>query len=204
MASPDHVQQKLRGVVEATQHTHFRPTVKGPGHPTFRSKAVRDLSAILDLNRSVLTWSCNPPPLTVGGRDHAPDLRMQDTDGGLWMLDAFDRKLPAEAVVIAEAAAQLSYRYRVIDRSEIYDGFRLRNAVDLLRYAGHNVPLGDRVRLLAALDENGSLSFADCLRVIRETQPIAALASLILQELVEVELDEALIGPETMVRRIRA
>lgn len=75
MASPDHIQQKLRDVVEATQHTHFRSAVKGPGRPTFRSKVVRDLSTILELNRSVLTWSCNPPPLTVGGRNHAPDLR---------------------------------------------------------------------------------------------------------------------------------
>ncbi|WP_201271923.1 hypothetical protein [Sinorhizobium meliloti] len=48
------------------------------------------------------------------------------------------------------------------------------------------------------------MPFADCLRVLRETQPVAALASLILQGLVEVELDDALIGPETMVRRIRA
>ncbi|MBO0132287.1 hypothetical protein [Agrobacterium burrii] len=120
------------------------------------------------------------------------------------MLDAFDRKLPADAEVVAAAAAQQSGRYRIVDRSEIYDGFRLRNASDLLRYAGHNVPLGDRVRLLAILDENGSLSFADCLQVLRETQPVAALASLILQGLVEVDLDESLIGPETMVRRIRA
>ncbi|WP_244505259.1 hypothetical protein [Rhizobium sp. LCM 4573] len=170
----------------------------------FRSKAVRDLSAILELNRNILSWSCNPPPLTLDRRDHTPDLHMQDTDGGWWMLDAFDRKLPADAVTIAEAAASLSYRYRVVDRSEIYDGFRLKNAVDLLRYVGHNVPLGDRVRLLAILDESGPLSFADCLRVLRETQPIAALASLILQGLVDVELDEDLIGPETMVRRIRA
>jgi len=205
MASPEHVQKKLRGIVEATtQHTNFRPTVKGQGRPTFRSKVVRDLAAILDLNRSVVSWSSTPPSLSVGGRDHVPDLRMQDSDGGWWMLDAFDRKLPADGVVIAKAADQLSHRYRVVDRSEIYDGFRLRNAVDLLRYAGHSVPLGDRVRLLAILDENGSLSFADCLQVLRETQPVAALASLILQGLVEIELDDALIGPETMVRRIRA
>lgn len=205
MASSDHIQQKLRGIVEAApQHTHFRPTVKGPARPAFRSKVVRDLSTILDLNRSVVSWSCNPPPLAVGDKDHSPDLRMQDADGGWWMLDAFDRKLPAETAVIAEAAAEQSYRYRVVDRSEIYDGFRLRNAGDLLRYAGHNVPLGDRVRLLAVLDENGSLSFADCLQVLREIQPVAGLASLILQGLIEIELDDALIGPETMVRRIRA
>ncbi|MCJ8057183.1 hypothetical protein GB928_027685 [Shinella curvata] len=129
---------------------------------------------------------------------------MTDTDGVRWMLDAFDRKRPADVAAITSAAAALSYRYRIVDRSEIYDGFRLRNASDLLRYAGHNVPLGDRVRLLSVLDENGSLSFSECLQVLRETQPVAALASLILQGIVEVELDDALIGPETMVRRIRA
>jgi hypothetical protein len=129
---------------------------------------------------------------------------MQDTEGGWWMLDAFDRRLPFDADVISDAAAATAHRYRIVDRSEIYDGFRLRNASDLLRYAGHNVPLGDRVRLLSVLDENGPLSFADCLRILRETQPVAGLASLILQGFVEVELDEALIGPETMVRRIRA
>lgn len=204
MASQDHIQQKLRAVAEASHRTHFRAAMKGPERPTFRSKVVRDLSTILELNRSVLSWVSNPAPMSVEGSDHVPDLRMQDADGGWWMLDAFDRKLPADAEVIAEAAGRLSHRYRVVDRSEIYDGFRLRNAVDLLRYAGHNVSLGDRVRLLAALDENGSLSFADCLRVLRETQPVAALASLILQGLVEIELDDALIGPETMVRRIRA
>ncbi|WP_132565301.1 hypothetical protein [Rhizobium sullae] len=129
---------------------------------------------------------------------------MEDTDGGSWLLDGPDRKVPLELGTIAAAAVAQSHHYRVVDRSEIYDGFRLRNAKDLLRYAGHNVPLGDRVRLLSVLDEHGPLSFGDCLRVVRETHPVPALASLILQGLLEVELDEALIGPETMVRRIRA
>jgi hypothetical protein len=91
----------------------------------------------------------------------------------------------------------------VLSRVEIYDGFRLRNARDLLRYTGHNVPLGDRVRVLAALDENGSLALSELLGAIRETQPVAALASMILRGFLEIELDDALIGPETQVRRIR-
>lgn len=203
MASLEH-HQMLRSVGEASLPSRFRRPVKGPERPTFRSKVVRDLACILDLNPGVLLWTCNPPPLEVGGRAYVPDIRMQDKDGGWWMLDAFDRRLPVDAGVIADAASTTAHRYRIVDRSDIYDGFRLRNATDLLRYAGHNVPLGDRVRLLSALDENGPLCFADCLRVLRETQPVAGLASLILQGLVEVELDEALIAPETMVRRIRA
>ncbi|MBD9508003.1 hypothetical protein IB277_14430 [Ensifer sp. ENS07] len=127
---------------------------------------------------------------------------MQDTQGVWWLLDAPDRKVvsPEE---LADAAEAQSHRYRQVSSSEVYDGFRLRNAKDLLRYAGHSVPLGDRMRLLSVLDEQGPLSFADCLRAVRETQPVAALASLILQGFLEVELDDAIIGPETMVRRIR-
>ncbi|WP_158686947.1 hypothetical protein [Rhizobium leguminosarum] len=142
--------------------------------------------------------------LKVGRASHVADLQMEDADGSLWLLDTFDRKLPRDHAVISEVASTRQCRYRVVDRSEIYDGFRLRNAKDLLRYAGHNVPLGDRVRLLAGLDEHGPLSLADCLRTVRESQPVATVASLVLQGLLELEIDDALIGPETMVRRIRA
>ncbi len=77
------------------------------------------------------------------------------------------------------------------ESSEIYDGYRLQNAKDLLRYVNYSVPLGDRMRVLAILEEQGPLPFGDCLRIIRETQPVAALASMILRGFVEVELDEA-------------
>ena len=83
------------------------------------------------------------------------------------------------------------------------DGFRLANARDLLRYARWLCPLGDRVRLLAALDEQGTIPLAECLSAFRETSAIAGLSSLILHRFVEVDLDEAPIGPETLVRRYR-
>ncbi|WP_216332423.1 hypothetical protein [Rhizobium sp. X9] len=127
---------------------------------------------------------------------------MEDADGRQWLLDVFDRRNPPDEGVLQAAASVLSVRYRMVDRAEIYDGFRLRNANDLLRYAGHVVPLGDRIRLLSLVGEHGPLSLSDCLRAVRETQPVAAVASLILQGYLEVELDEELIGPETMVRRI--
>lgn len=203
MASQDHVQQRGRVAVSVSSPAVYRPQLKGPARPTFRSNVVRDLASILDLNQSVQSWSCGAAVLNVGRTKHIPDFQVEDADGSLWLLDAFDRKLPKEFGAIAEAADALSQRYRVVYRGEIYDGYRLKNANDLLRYAGHKVPLGDRVRLLSVLDEHGPLSLADCLRVVRETQPVAAVASLILHGFLDVELDEALIAPETMVRRIR-
>ncbi|MGN7802490.1 MULTISPECIES: hypothetical protein [Sinorhizobium/Ensifer group] len=204
MASQYHVQQPRRAIGTRPQFSTNRPSVKGPAFAKYRSKMARDLACILDLNSSVTSWACNPLPLVTGHGEHVPDFWMRDTDGVSWLLDAPDRKLSCNPEVLLDAALAEGRRYRLVDSSEIYDGFRLRNAKDLLRYSGHNASLGDRVRLLSALEEHGSLPFADCLRAIHETQPVAALASLILHGFVEVELDDGLIGPETMVRRIRA
>lgn len=202
MASPDHIQQTALEAGQAMQFSTSRPSVKGPAFAKHRSKVARDLAYVLDVNPDVIAWGCSPSPLETWRGEHVSDFRMQDTQGVWWLLDAPDRKV-ASPEELTDAAEAQSHRYRQVSNSEIYGGFRLRNAKDLLRYAGYNVPLGDRVRFLSALDEQGPLSFADCLRAVRETQPVAALASLILQGFLEVELDDAIIGPETMVRRIR-
>ncbi|AWM24856.1 hypothetical protein AOX55_00001596 [Sinorhizobium fredii CCBAU 25509] len=59
------------------------------------------------------------------------------------------------------------------------------------------------MRLLAALDEHGTLTLAECLSAFRETRPIAGLASMVLNRFIDIDLDEALIGPESTVRRRR-
>ncbi|GES41745.1 hypothetical protein RsS62_09970 [Rhizobium dioscoreae] len=179
-------------------------SVKGPASVSYRSKVARDLAWSLDVNPSIVAWECGSRSLVMGPVEHKVDFTAFDREGIKWLLDAPDRKPLVCAGDLSVAAAKKGFQYRLVDRSEIYDGFRLRNASDLLRYSGHNVSLGDRIRLLAFLDENGSLSFGECLQVIRESQPVAALASLILQGMLEVDLDEALIGPETKVKRMRS
>ncbi len=201
MPSQDYAKQKRRSP-ESSNPIIYRPQLKGPPRPSFRSNAVRDMASILDLNPSVQSWAGGTTALRAGRTRHIPDFQMEDADGRQWLLDVFDRRNPPDEGVLQAAASVLSVRYRMVDRAEIYDGFRLRNANDLLRYAGHVVPLGDRIRLLSLVGEHGPLSLSDCLRAVRETQPVAAVASLILQGYLEVELDEELIGPETMVRRI--
>ncbi|MNL20088.1 hypothetical protein D3C87_1413200 [compost metagenome] len=57
--------------------------------------------------------------------------------------------------------------------------------------------------MLAVLNEHGNLTVAECLTVFTETKPVAGLAQMILRGFVEVDLDTELLGPETMVRRIR-
>lgn len=178
-------------------------TVKCDGLAIYRSQTARDLACLLDVNPSVVSWMCMPKAIEVTDVLHVADFLVCDDNGASWLFDAPDRRPELSRQAIQDAAATLGYRYRLLLPEEIYTGFRLQNAKDLLRYGGHQASLGDRVRLLGALDELGALPFGDCLKAIQETKPVAALASLILDGFVEVDLDEGPIGPETMVRRIR-
>ena len=194
----------LRAARNSASIRIFHPvgTVKCDGVPLFRSQAARDVGCILDMNPSVTAWRCMPSPFGAGGIAYVPDFQVFDEDGATLYLDAPDRAVSVDVTVIASEAKRIDARYQLLERAEIYDGFRLRNAKDLLRYAGTVTPLGDRLRLLAALDEHGSLPLAECLKTFQETKPVAGIASLILHGYVEVDLDEAPLGPETAVRRI--
>ncbi|WP_430257350.1 hypothetical protein [Neorhizobium sp. IRS_2294] len=194
----------LRAARNSASIRTYQPagTVKCDGVALFRSQSARDVACVLDVNPSVTAWRCMPPPFDLDGTAHLPDFQVFNEDGGTMFIDAPDRARLVDAALMEAEAARLNARYRLLSRGEVYDGFRLRNARDLLRYAGHVVPLGDRLRLLAALDEHGSLPLAECLKAFQETRPVPGIAALILHGYVEVDLDDAPLGPETAVRRI--
>ncbi|WP_246727731.1 hypothetical protein [Chelativorans sp. Marseille-P2723] len=188
---------------EAAQRT-FHPygTVRCLGDPLFRNQAARNLGCLLDVDREVISWTCLPLALENGNDVHIPDF-LVEKDHGLVVMDVKQAKARTPPPWIAHEVAARGYRYASLGADEVSSGYRLRNAVDLLRYSRWHCPLGDRIRLLAALGEHGTLSVADCFPAFQETRPIAGLSSLILNRFVEVDLDEALIGPETSVRRRR-
>lgn len=104
---------------------------------------------------------------------------------------------------VTEAAACRRIRHRFVSSKEVRAGCRLQNAKDLLRYASYQTPLGDRIRLLAALEQEGSATVAECLSVFREISPMAGLSSLILRRWVTIDLDVELIAPHTTVSVFR-
>ncbi|TPK53019.1 hypothetical protein FJ546_30530 [Mesorhizobium sp. B2-4-19] len=183
----------------ARLHFHPRGTVRCIGTPLFRTQRARDLGCLLDVDPTVVEWSCLPLVLHRLGDSHVPDfLVVRENETSL--VNAVSESSRLEPW-IQDAAAETGYQYEV--QSPIVAGHRLANSMDLLRYARWHCPLGDRVRVLAALDEHGSLTVAECLTAFHETVPIAGLSSLVLRRFVEIDLDEARIGPETAVRRIR-
>ncbi|WP_143240250.1 hypothetical protein [Agrobacterium sp. DSM 25558] len=113
-------------------------------------------------------------------------------------MDVMSRR-PAPAW-IGSAVTHQGFKYQEVTRGDV-DPIRLKNCKDLIHYAGREVTLGDRVRLMAALEHEGTLSVADCLTLFRENRPIEGLANMALERFVSLDLDTALIGPETSVRK---
>lgn len=175
-------------------------TIRCEGARVYRSQAARDLGCLLDVDACIKTWSCMPGQL--GDTGHAVDFEAVYDDGRVVLLDAHDRDNLVGSEVLESVACASGTLYRRISREDVYAGFRLRNTKDLLRYGNYVVPLSDRLRLLGALDENGSLPISDCLNAFQEIKPVAGLASLILHRYLDVDLDTAPLGPETAVRRI--
>ena len=184
LASPD----------AATRSFHPFATVKSVGQTRFRSQAMRDAACLFDVDPAVASWRCMPD---LGGVE--ADFLLEFVDGRRRLVNVDDRALTSPDALATQAGVE----FEVMRRADMVNGHRLRNARDLLRYGNYRVSLGDRVNLLRALDEHGSLSVAECLGAFRETPPMPGLASLVVHGFLEVDLDEAPIGPETLVRRIR-
>lgn len=177
-------------------------TIKCDGPALFRSQQARDFACLLDLDPEVARWSAAPPLLRDGDDEYRVDFLVLTADGASFLIDVGQEE-PSPPIWLASTIESMGHRYRPVAMIDFADSFRLRNAKDLLRYGFYRAPLGDRIRLLAGLEEMGSLSIAECLSAIREGRPMPTLASLILQGFLEVDLDDALISPETQVRRIR-
>ncbi|EJC80663.1 hypothetical protein Rleg4DRAFT_2298 [Rhizobium leguminosarum bv. trifolii WSM2297] len=191
----------LRSAAQSNSVQIFYPlsTVRCAGPVLFRDQLARDIACLLDIDDDILSWSCRSLSLSHGGQIYKPDFLVKRADLS-FVVDGIREEAAPEWV--REKAIAAGYPYELIDAS-VLPSVRLKNAKDLLRYARYEAALSDRVRLLAALDEFTSMTVSEALIVFRETKPMAGLASMVLQRFVTMDLDERLIGPETIVRRKR-
>ncbi|NTG20718.1 hypothetical protein G6L00_09775 [Agrobacterium rhizogenes] len=175
-------------------------TVRCSCSPVFRSQLARDIACLLDVDDGVTSWSCLSTPLRHDGETRFPDLVVEREDCRA-IIQAYEQSETVPSW-LASAAQSAGYGFQTLSRDDL-PVLRLRNAKDLLRYARYEVALDDRIRLLAALDEHGNLTVAECLSAFRNVPSIPGLASLALARFVTMDLDDKLIGPETIVRRYR-
>lgn len=180
-----------------------RHAVRCVGELRFRNQSARDLACLLDLDADVVDWTCLPPPLEYGTLRFAVDLAVTRSSGvELVLVDTGSENftLPAWA---DEAAAERGAVLRIVPAGELV-GDRLANARELLRYAKWRVSLSQRIGLVAALDQEGSLTLVECMSAVRgATDPIGVVAALALRRFVEIDLDSGPLGPETRVTRFR-
>lgn len=179
-----------------------RGTVRCASRPMFRHRAARDFGCLLDLDPSVISWTCLPVILHHAQGVHVPDFAVTRTLGTTLIDVLPSNRETSPPPLLAEAALAVNHRYETVTEADYLEGFRLDNARDLLRYANYHVSLGDRVRLLTLLDEQGPMPLAACMQAIRDGRdPIGTIAALALRRFVGIDLDEARIGPETRVSR---
>ncbi|MBM6581831.1 hypothetical protein ILT44_16665 [Microvirga sp. BT689] len=194
----------LARIREETSALSFNPrgTVRCEGRPMFRHQAARDFGCLLDVDPTVITWTCLPLVLHHAQGTHVPDFAVT-RGSGTTLIDVLPSNgEAAQAQLLAEVSLPLGCRHEILTGSDFVEGFRLDNARDLLRYANSHVSLGDRVRLLTLLDEQGPMPLAACMQVIRDGRdPIGAIAAMALRRFVDIDLDGARIGPETRVSR---
>lgn len=177
-------------------------TLKAVGRPVYRTRAARDYACLLDLDPEVASWQSFTYQIAgdVDGRHlrHHVDFMVETTTDRLMVEVATE---DCEAFKWLENVLSIAgYRYQMVRLADL-NPTRLHNARDLVRYARYEAALGDRIRLLAALDEMGSLTLAECLTAVIEGRAMETIASLILRGHIEVDLDESLLGPDTIVRR---
>lgn len=195
----------LSRVKQATLANNFWPrgTVRCRGPALFRTKAARDAACLLDLDDSVLAWICLPEVLVRNRRNHVPDFAVE-RHSGTTIVDVLPIVGPPPPKWVPDAAEKRGHAYETMNEALFKDNVRLVNARELLRYANYQVPLGDRIQLLAFLDEHGPTPLATCLSVIPNNRdPVGAIASLALRRFVEFDIDEAVLGPDTIVSRPR-
>lgn len=203
---PDQISKVLQGAQDEAVALFFPPknTVRCVGRPMFRTHVARDVGCLLDLDPTVVSWTCLPLVLSCRNRHHIPDFSVTRPEG-VSLVDALPRlgTRPVPEWVV-EATQAMGYQHETHQEAELRGSVRLENARDLLQYAAYRPSLGDRVRILAILEESGSMPLSSCLQAVRSGHDaIAVIASMALQRFIEIELDDARIGPSTIVSRFR-
>lgn len=173
-----------------TAGSAYRP-LRCRGEVVLPSALALDVAQQLDVDPDVEHWRCRVP---FGDEGLIADFATYGARG-------------EELLILRSAVSDIDDRTslprcaRFVSASDV-DPVRGENARLILPYARWRVSLDDRIRLLAVLDEEGSVSLGECLAIFRNTaRPIAAVASLALARVVDLELDTPLGSRTRVIRR---
>lgn len=167
---------------------NYRP-LRCRGEVVLASAMAIDMARLLDIDATVDHWRCNIP--IEDGARHADFV----TYGALG-----EQHLILQPDTTPDPR-RLATASRIVTQGDV-DPVRLENAELILPFARWRVSLDDQVRLLAVLDEEGSVTLAECLGILRHTsRPVAAVAALALARVVDMDLEEPIDSRTRGIRR---
>lgn len=175
----------------------------GPLPPATRLRS--DFMMLCDLDPEIAAVSRGDVEIILpDGAVHRPAYKLVLEGGGEIIVDVVPGLdiLPAAPGVIAEAAEDLGHSYQVETPSTVRAEPRFSTARLVAECRRVRVGAGDRVRVLAALEEAGPLPLIEVASAVRASRDgVEAVLSLACEGLVAVALDAPL-GPETPVRAL--
>lgn len=180
------------------------PCRKAAGPLPTASRLGADFLTLCDLDPEIATVSRGDVTLELaGGIGHQPAYRLVLEDGASILADVVRdvTALPAPTQAIADAAAAAGHGYRLETAATLRAEPRFSTMRLVASCRRVRVGAGDRVRVLAALDEAGTLPLIEAASAARgAVDGVAAVLALACEGIVAIELEGPL-GPETRVRR---
>ncbi|MGP9820038.1 hypothetical protein ACTZWW_08485 [Salinarimonas sp. NSM] len=181
------------------------PSRKAAGRLPTASRLGADFLTLCDLDPEIVAVSRGDVTLEfTGGIGHQPAYRLVLEGGASILADVVPdaSALPAPTQAIADAAAAAGHGYRLETAATLRAEPRFTTMRLIASCRRVRVGAGDRVRILAALDEAGTLPLIEAASAARgAVDGVAAVLALACEGLVAVDLDAPL-GPETPVRRV--
>ena len=125
-------------------------------------------------------------------------------DGRRLALDLADEESPRDVDgygLFLVAAEELGLDLLQRSRSDIHREPLFANCRMVWSHVNHRVPIGDRIRIMQMLAEEGPLRIGDIVRNgAYRADPSAALMALACHDVVELDLGEDALGPDTQAR----
>jgi hypothetical protein len=168
------------------------------GHPAMREALVQ-----ATLDPSVRSIGCQAKAV-VGSTEVAIETVILQQDDGCYFLDVVPartlRDLEEEGLVRL-ALRELGLQPRTVTMENLRLQPRRGNAAFVWTYRGRPVPVGIRMHILQTLREDGPMEFGRLLKGFHVDQdPAPAVLSMACDDLLELDLSSAPLGPDSLVR----
>lgn len=208
IAIPTDVERARRVI----SRSNCRPTGKYPGLKSRRmhyweSLIERDGFHLLDMDRSVVEFHEQPALIhyELNGESlrHYPDILVNYAGWSEFVEvksddDADSEEVQQRTEAIRPQLQQRGYGYRVWRASEIRSGYRLRNAIYLLRYGRAPIPLVRREAIRQRLIEEGQMTWGHLTGPAFGTNALQDACALVLEGWLRLDQDSELTH-ETLV-----